>query len=152
MKQKAKNACGTVAMFHAIGNIRLSYRDLVKKDSTLDKFFESTKGLTPEEAGNSLKKEKTVEKAHKEAVHQGETQVSSRVTTHFIAFVEVDGCLYELDGGKSAPINHGKCRSNELLSKACNTIQQFMDRDPTEMRFTIMALANANQNRQSDFF
>ncbi len=26
---------------------------------------------------------------------------------HFIAFVQKDGCVYELDGRKSGPVSHG---------------------------------------------
>lgn len=31
------------------------------------------------------------------------------MNSHFAAFVEKDGSLYELDGRKPFPINHGKC-------------------------------------------
>ena len=52
----------------------------------------------------------------------------------------VDGCLYELDGRKAFPINHGPTTQDTLLSDACTVIKQFMERDPTELRFTIVAL------------
>ena len=52
----------------------------------------------------------------------------------------VDGHLYELDGRKSFPINHGASNPATLLADACQAIKKFMDRDPGEMRFTIVAL------------
>ena len=141
MKQYASNACGTVAAFHAIANISKCYPDLIQKDSYFEKFLENTKELTSEERGHYFKKDKGLEAAHKKAVKKGQSQVTDRVSTHFICFVEVDGSLYELDGRQDVPINHGKCRSNELLPKTCEVIQRFMERDPGELRFTIMALA-----------
>ncbi len=63
------------------------------------------------------------------------------VLTHFICFTTVNGNLYELDGRKKTAINHGPSSSETLLSDACNVIKQFMQRDPEEMRFTILALA-----------
>lgn len=150
MKQYASNACGTVAAFHAITNLSKCYPDLIQKESYFEKFIENTKDLSPEERGHYFKKDKSLEKAHKKAVKEGQSQVTNRVSTHFISFVEVDGSLYELDGRENCPINHGKCKSSELLSKSCEVIQKFMERDPGELRFTIMALAySSNKN---DFY
>uniref|UniRef100_A0A1I8G944 Ubiquitin carboxyl-terminal hydrolase n=1 Tax=Macrostomum lignano TaxID=282301 RepID=A0A1I8G944_9PLAT len=47
MKQTVSNACGTVALLHAIANKRDQLQ--IEKDSTLDKFFAKTKDSTPEE-------------------------------------------------------------------------------------------------------
>jgi len=151
MKQHAANACGTVAAFHAIVNMNRDYPDLIAKESFFANFIDNTKTLNAEERGNYFKKDKGLEKAHKKAVKKGQSEVTARVSTHFIAFVEVDGSLYELDGRKSAPVNHGPCKGNEVLAKSCNVIQGFMDRDPGELRFTIMALAFAGGNQFDQF-
>jgi ubiquitin carboxyl-terminal hydrolase L3 len=61
---------------------------------------------------------------------------------HFLSLCsEVDGCLYELDGRKPAPVNHGASSPDTLLQDAVTVVAQFMMRDPTELRFTIVALA-----------
>lgn len=39
MKQYAKNACGTIALFHVIMNALQSHPELVEKGSYLDKFY-----------------------------------------------------------------------------------------------------------------
>jgi Ubiquitin carboxyl-terminal hydrolase, family 1. len=143
MEQHASNACGTIAMLHAIVNLARTEPDLVAKGSFIDKFIQATKDMDPKARGEYLKGDKTLEKAHKEAVVQGDTEAEESVNTHFIAFVEVDGDLYELDGRKDFPINHGPCKPEELLAKSCQAITQFMQRDPEEIRFTIMALAQA---------
>ena len=146
MEQHAANACGTIAALHSIVNIARLHPHLIAKDSFLEKFIVSTKDLTPEERGDFLKKNKDLEEAHKEAVQAGESEVEDVVMTHFIAFVEVDGCLYELDGTKDQPINHGECKTEEVLSKSCTVIKQFMDRDPEEIRFTILALSKTPES------
>lgn len=63
------------------------------------------------------------------------------VNTHFIAFVEKEGRLYELDGRKTAPINHGETSPATLLEDAMAVMKGFMARDPEEIRFTMLALA-----------
>lgn len=45
------------------------------------------------------------------------------------------------DGRKAFPINHGPSSADTLLEDACKVIRQFMERDPEEVKFTIVALA-----------
>ena len=40
--------------------------------------------------------------------------IEDDVDLHFIVFVEKDGDLYELDGAKPFPINHGTSHENTL--------------------------------------
>jgi ubiquitin carboxyl-terminal hydrolase L3 len=66
----------------------------------------------------------------------------ANATQHFASLCsEVDGCLYELDGRKPGPVNHGATSPDTLLQDAVKVVSQFMARDPTELRFTIVALA-----------
>jgi hypothetical protein len=55
----------------------------------------------------------------------------------------VDGDLYELDGRKRFPINHGPTSESTLLEDACRVIKGFMERQPGEVRFTMVALCKA---------
>ncbi len=63
------------------------------------------------------------------------------VNLHFIAFVSYNGHLYELDGCKAQPINHGPTSIDAFLSDAVGVVRQFMARDPTNVRFNMVALA-----------
>lgn len=66
--------------------------------------------------------------------------------THFICFVNIDNVLYEMDGRKPWPVNHGPTTPESLLFDAATVIRtKFMALDPTELRFNVMALA-ANQD------
>lgn len=49
--------------------------------------------------------------------------------------------LFASRSRKQFPINHGPCTEDQLLPRAAEVIQTFMQRDPAEMRFTITALA-----------
>ena len=71
------------------------------------------------------------------------SSINTDVDTHFICFTEVGGCLYELDGRKAFPINHGSSSPETMLADACKVVKGFMERDPEEQRFTIVALAPA---------
>ena len=44
------------------------------------------------------------------------------------------------DGRKAFPINHGPSSPATLLEDACRVVRAFMDRDPEEVKFTIVAL------------
>lgn len=68
MKQHAKNACGTIALFHIIMNNIYDYDNLVKPDSYLSKFREETFGKKPEEIGEMFKKSKEIYTKHKASV------------------------------------------------------------------------------------
>lgn len=57
LRQTIKNACGTVALIHAVANA--SQLEL-KSDSALQKFLESTKGMSPDERGAELEKAKVI--------------------------------------------------------------------------------------------
>ena len=141
MYQYANNACGTVGILHSIMNIVEKHPDLVRPASYLHQFYLDTKDKTPKERGEHLVSNNSIEEAHKKAVEKGDTEVEEQVNTHFICFVEVAGDLYELDGRKEFPINHGPTSSENLLMDSCREIMKFMDRDPEELRFTTLVLA-----------
>jgi ubiquitin carboxyl-terminal hydrolase L3 len=62
-----------------------------------------------------LEKDDDMARAHLSAASAGDTKLSDDVEEHYICFVECDGTLYELDGMKPGPINHGPSSSKSLL-------------------------------------
>lgn len=48
------------------------------------------------------------------------------------------------DGRKSAPIQHGPTTPETLLEDAARVCKEYMARDPEEVCFTVLALANSD--------
>jgi ubiquitin carboxyl-terminal hydrolase L5 len=60
---------------------------------------------------------------------------------HFIAYVPVNGILYELDGLNRAPISHGPCTFSQFPEKVIPVLQRRISRYPTnEIRFNLLAM------------
>jgi len=141
VRQHVGMACGSIAVIHAIAN----NRSLIKlEDFGLAKFLENTKDKDPEERGHMLGTDENITSAHKTVSLKGQTNPDDFVKTdfHFICFTQVDGSLYELDGTKKFPINHGPTSKDSLLKDAAKVIQtEFVDKNPGELFFSLIALA-----------
>ena len=141
MKQTISNACGTVALMHSVANN--VGESITLKDGPLKTFLEATKDMTPEERAEKLEADDDICKSHDDAAKEGQTRAPGRedsVDYHFVAFVQVDGQLYELDGRKSAPIVKGKSSSETFLNDAAAACKEYMVRDPENINFTMVAL------------
>ncbi|XP_070554218.1 ubiquitin carboxyl-terminal hydrolase isozyme L3-like isoform X2 [Ptychodera flava] len=142
MKQTIGNACGTIGLLHAIAN----NTDVITVESYLKTFFDATKDMTPDQRADKLETDESISAAHETSAQEGQTEAPSReeeVNLHFIAIVHKDGELYELDGRKRFPVNHGKTSADSFLQDAAGVCQKFMARDPSELHFTMVALASA---------
>uniref|UniRef100_A0A8D0DVS7 Ubiquitin carboxyl-terminal hydrolase n=1 Tax=Salvator merianae TaxID=96440 RepID=A0A8D0DVS7_SALMN len=144
MKQTISNACGTIGLIHAIANNRdkISF----ETDSSLKRFLDDSSTMSPEERAKYLETYEAIRVTHESSAHEGQTEAPSideKVDLHFIALVNVDGILYELDGRKPFPINHGQSSDDTFLEDAVEVCKKFMDRDPDELRFNAIALAAA---------
>ncbi|XP_010292330.1 PREDICTED: ubiquitin carboxyl-terminal hydrolase isozyme L3-like, partial [Phaethon lepturus] len=76
-------------------------------------------------------------------LHSVAPSIDEKVDLHFIALVNVGGHLYELDGRKPFPINHGETSDDSFLEDAIEVCKKFMERDPEELRFNAIALSAA---------
>ncbi|XP_077472769.1 ubiquitin carboxyl-terminal hydrolase isozyme L3 isoform X2 [Stigmatopora argus] len=142
MKQTIGNACGTIGLIHAVAN-NLAHLEF-EPNSAMKKFVELTCKMSPQERGALLEKDESIRVMHESSAQEGQTEAPSsdeKVNLHFIAFVNVGGQLYELDGRKPFPILHGKTTEDSLLEDASEVCKTFMARDPQEVRFTIITLS-----------
>ncbi|XP_064030059.1 ubiquitin carboxyl-terminal hydrolase isozyme L3 [Pogoniulus pusillus] len=144
MKQTINNACGTIGLIHAIANNREKIN--FETNSSLKKFLEDSLSMTPEERAKYLETYEAIRVTHESSAHEGQTEAPSideKVDLHFIALVNVGGHLYELDGRKPFPINHGETSDDSFLEDAIEVCKKFMERDPEELRFNAIALSAA---------
>ncbi|XP_035249243.1 ubiquitin carboxyl-terminal hydrolase isozyme L3 [Anguilla anguilla] len=144
MRQTIGNACGTIGLIHAVANnqARLDFEPA----SALKKFLMQSSSLSPEDKASFLEKDESIRVTHESSAQEGQTEAPSldeKVDLHFIAFVNVGGSLYELDGRKPFPIAHGKTTEDTFLEDATEVCRRFMARDPDELRFTVVALSKA---------
>ncbi|KAL0550428.1 hypothetical protein IC582_014938 [Cucumis melo] len=139
MKQTVGNACGTIGLLHAIGNITSEIK--LSEGSFLDRFFKSTKSMDPIERAAFLEKDNEMEVAHSVAATAGDTAAPENVDTHFICFSCVDGTLYELDGRKTEPISHGPSSPNSLLQDAARVIKDMISDNPDSLNFNVIAIS-----------
>jgi len=142
MLQTVGNACGTIGLVHAV----LNNRDMLDLDKHkfFAKFYSETKSMSASERAAALEANTDIEVTHQAVANDSEAKSrldnASNVNLHFIAFVCVDGHMWELDGRKKRPICHGKSSLQTLLYDAVGAISQFMSRDSKELRFNMAAL------------
>ncbi|RYY84696.1 hypothetical protein EON63_08695 [archaeon] len=77
---------------------------------------------SPEEIAAYLEQDEALEETHSSAAQGGQSEQVEDVddvTNHFVCFSQVHGSLYELDGRKSCPVNHGPSSPDTLLQDAC---------------------------------
>ncbi|KAI4327165.1 hypothetical protein L6164_019659 [Bauhinia variegata] len=139
MKQTVGNACGTVGLLHALGNLTSEIK--LVEESFFDRFFKSTASMDPFQRATFLENNREMEVAHSVAATAGDTEASDNVDTHFICFVCVDGELYELDGRKSRPISHGSSSPSTLLKDAAKVIQSMIQKNPDSLNFNVIAVS-----------
>jgi len=148
IKQRIGNACGTIGLLHSLLNTPEGIKAAsIVPDSWLSKFYQDCPlDRAPVSKAERLEEDSTIETLHDSATTDSSNQTlrgerDDDVITHFIALVHVDGGLYELDGRKKGPVYHGGTSEFSLLQDSCRIVETFMNRDPDEMRFTILALA-----------
>ncbi|KAJ1544393.1 Ubiquitin carboxyl-terminal hydrolase isozyme L3, partial [Cladochytrium tenue] len=117
IKQTIPNACGTIGLLHSLGN----NKDLLGlSDGPLKRILDRSAALSPEERAVILESDADLAAIHDETSRTGQSAVPNPeddVDLHFVAFVAADGELYEMDGRKPFPINHGAC--SDLLKANC---------------------------------
>ncbi|KAI8968389.1 hypothetical protein BDF20DRAFT_908095 [Mycotypha africana] len=135
-KQTIGNACGMIALLHSLAN----NDDEIIGPGLFNDIIEKAKDMSVEERVELLENCEKLAQVHETAAGEGQTEAPDKndsINLHFVCFVEVDQHLYELDGRKLFPINHGKCTN--LVEGAAKVMKQFMAREPDENNFSAIA-------------
>ncbi|KAL4965409.1 putative ubiquitin carboxyl-terminal hydrolase isozyme L3 [Aspergillus stella-maris] len=119
MEQTIGHACGLMALLHAVFN--LENGRYVRPNTELDALRQRAILLEPTERAQLLYDSKFLEDAHMNAASRGASNVPSPRDNnrhHFLAFVQRDGKVWELNGGMNGPLLRGILGDGEdLLSE-----------------------------------
>ncbi|XP_075970098.1 ubiquitin carboxyl-terminal hydrolase-like [Anticarsia gemmatalis] len=143
LKQVLSNVCGTIALVHSIAN---NMNSIEIDDGLLKKYLHDAKGLDAAAKGALLENSSAILEAYREIVRSGgqeATEAEEIVNNHFVTFIHKDGVLFELDGRKAFPINHGPTSPERLLEDAAKVCREFIAREPDNIGFNVVALVPA---------
>ncbi|CAK6973975.1 ubiquitin carboxyl-terminal hydrolase isozyme L1 [Scomber scombrus] len=141
LKQTVVNSCGTIALLHAVGNNKSKMK--FDSDSALKKFLDETAKMSADDRAKQLEKNQAIQEAHNEVAVQGQCRPEAdKVNFHFIAFVNVNGQLYEFDGRMGGPVNHGATKDESFITDAAKVCRGFVEREQGEVRFSAVAFCH----------
>ena len=111
VEQRIGNACGTIGLLHALGNLP---GDNFIEGGWLSKYFKGEESVAGKSNAERLESDPDIQNVHTEAC-EDESNANARgdldqvVNNHFIAFAKgVDNFVYEFDGRKAGP---GECET-----------------------------------------
>ena len=153
MRQRVRNACGTVAIAHAVANSGDSFA--LPAESVLGMFVEQCQGLeSATDRGKLFAQSEGIEAAHRACVEDERwrdrgngDQPQGDVKEHFCAFVRVGAHLWELDGSlEQEAIYHGETSAATFLNDTADKVRsEFMAREPESNMWSILALAPSGE-------
>jgi ubiquitin carboxyl-terminal hydrolase L5 len=114
-KQVINNACATQAILSVLMNIASPD---VKLGSTLQDFKDFCGSFDAVMKGLALSNSESIRTVHNSFSHQTLFEFDSKKADkdddvfHFVSYIPIDGRIYELDGLKEGPIDHGAAGSN----------------------------------------
>ena len=152
MKQNIGNACGTIAVLHTLINLHMNQVIHLVHESYISRRHEQTASMTSTERAIWLENDKEIETAHLSTESLGQSAAPSdtgaEVDTHFIAFIpSKDGTkIFELDGRREGPVVRASLEDpGEFGARVLDIIKtEFMDRNPQDIRFSILALCSSS--------
>ncbi|CAK9291928.1 unnamed protein product [Gordionus sp. m RMFG-2023] len=139
--QTIKNACGTLAIIHAILN---NVNQIKLIESPFQKFYDSTIDKTPEIRAKILEEFQDIQNCHSELANQGQSSaplINDNIDLHFITLISKNNFIYKLDGRNTTPMCLSTINDYEnFLEKSVQSLKQVMMSNPNELRFSILAL------------
>ena len=143
MKQVVGNACGAVAIMHAVMN---NLDRVGEGSSFLEGFRDTNNRESAAERGKSFQEQ--VRSIHSDIAAGGQTDApkpTADLDFHFVAHVEVNGVLYELDGNNDGPIDCGPVGSEGLLGAAVAHVKSAYISQFPDSHFSLITLGPAQK-------
>lgn len=151
-EQTIGNACGSIGLLHCAINGPAA--DFIQPGSDVEKLRKDAIPLKRAERAEMLYNSVPFETAHKSLEQVGDSvpiPSSEKGGGHFVAFVKVDGRLWELEGSRKGPIDRGLLGEDEdvLSPKALDNglkriIKLVQDDGGKELRFSCIALGRSS--------
>ena len=142
-RQVINNACATQAIMSVLMNIEDSG---VSLGTTLQEFKEFCGALDAETKGLALSNSDQIRSVHNSFARQTLFEFDSKKADkdddvfHFVSFVPINGRIYELDGLKAGPVDHGP--AGEDWTDAVRPVieARMMKYTQGEIHFNLMAV------------
>jgi len=149
IKQNIGNACGTMALLHALANSPVVF----EPESPITQFIDQCKSKTPVERAKLFESTSLFKNIHAEAAQTGQTAPPENldVDLHFTCFVEAPDAsvrtsasgpysrrLIELDGSRDGPVDHGPVK--DFLKDVAKVIKEDFVGCSESLKFTMMCL------------
>jgi len=148
-KQVINNACATQAIISILLNT--NHND-VKLGENLSSFKEFSKQFDPALKGLSLSNSDTIKQVHNSFARQQMFEFDNSMkdddkdSYHFVAYMPINGRLYELDGLKEGPVDLGIAPFETWLKQVKPVIERRMQKySAEEIHFNLMAIVGDRQ-------
>jgi len=145
-KQVINNACATQAIISILMNVHHS--DL-KLGENLTNFKEFSKAFDPALKGLSLSNSDQIKEVHNSFARQQMFEFDNSMkdddkdSYHFVAYLPINGRLYELDGLKDGPVDLGACSQDSWMSHMKPVLERrMMKYSAEEIHFNLMAVVS----------
>lgn len=146
-KQVINNACATQAILSLLFNMK--HAD-VQLGDTLTDFKEFVSSFDPAVKGLSLSNSDTIRGVHNSFARQQMFEFDQKLADkdddvfHFIGYMPIDGRLYELDGLKDGPLDHGAVPADSDWIDSVRPIieKRIQKYSADEIHFNLMALVS----------
>ena len=135
-----------MAILHTVSNLQSH----IKPESEFASLLQTLKSQETAERIKTIESSTLIDDSHQSVAGKGQSEVIAAedpVELHFVAFVksEVDSHLYELDGSRKGPIDHGLLDQDQdmLSQQALNVVKNFIDvaKDGDNLNFSLCALS-----------
>jgi len=145
-KQVINNACATQAIISILMNV--AHEDL-QLGENLSNFKEFSKGFDPALKGLSLSNSDQIKQVHNSFARQQMFEFDNSMkdddkdSYHFVAYLPINGRLYELDGLKDGPVDLGAAPHDSWMSHFKPILERrMMKYSAEEIHFNLMAVVS----------